>query len=257
MAIPDLQAILDDLPRHAVVTQAEWIEARRALLQREKAHRHEADRLAAARRALPWVKVDKPYRFEGARGAQTLADLFDGRSQLIVYHFMFDSDWQEGCKSCSFLADHIDGVNLHLAHHDVTLLAVSRAPWEKLKAFKARMGWRFDWVSSGACDFNSDFHASPSAAEIAADERYYNYEIHAGAGGEWPGVSVFHRSDAGEIFHTYSAYARGGDILIGAHNYLDLTPKGRAERGTMDWVRLHDRYENVPGRSESCCAGDA
>lgn len=254
MPIPDLQAILDDLPRHEVVSQAEWIEARRALLQREKEHRHQADRLAAERRALPWVKIDKQYRFEGARGVQTLADLFGGRSQLIVYHFMFDDDWQEGCKSCSFLADHIDGANLHLLHHDVTLLAVSRAPWSKLNAFKQRMGWRFDWLSSGGSDFNSDFNASPSAEEIAADRRYYNYEQHAGAGGEWPGVSVFYRNAAGEIFHTYSAYARGGDILIGAHNYLDLTPKGRAERGTMDWVRHHDRYESDAARSSGCCA---
>lgn len=257
MALSDLQAILDDLPRHKVVSQAQWVEARRELLQREKAHRHEADRLAAERRALPWIKVDKPYRFEGVHGVQTLVDLFDGRSQLIVYHFMFDTDWEEGCKSCSFLADHIDGANRHLSHHDVTLLAASRAPWPKLKAFRERMGWHFDWVSSGGCDFNSDFNASPSAQEIAADERYYNYELHDGAGGEWPGASVFYRNDAGEIFHTYSSYARGGDILIGAHNYLDLTPKGRAERSTMDWVRHHDRYEGAASQSKGCCASDA
>jgi predicted dithiol-disulfide oxidoreductase (DUF899 family) len=254
MAIPDLQEILDELPTHRVVSQGEWVEARRALLQREKAHRREADRLAVERRALPWVKVDKSYRFEGARGVQALADLFDGRSQLVVYHFMFDDDWESGCPSCSFIADHIDGVNLHLSHHDVTLLAVSHAPWPKLKAFRQRMGWKFDWLSSGGSDFNSDFNVSPSAEEIAADKRYYNYELQDGAGGEAHGLSVFYRNEAGEIFHTYSAYARGCDILLGAHNYLDLTPKGRAERSTMDWVRHHDRYEDGVTPSGGCCA---
>lgn len=247
---------LSDPGRHRVASRDEWLVARKQLLEREKAHTRDGDRLAAERRALPWVKLDKPYLFDGPRGRQTLADLFAGRSQLIVYHFMFAPGATEGCKSCSFLADHIDGANLHLAHHDVTLLAVSRAPWRELEPFKRRMGWRFDWVSSHDCDFNSDFHATPTAAEIAAGERFYNFEMSGGGNGEWPGLSVFYKNPAGEIFHTYSAYARGGDILIGAHNYLDITPKGRNEGAIMDWVRHHDRYEPDRPASVDACCGD-
>jgi predicted dithiol-disulfide oxidoreductase (DUF899 family) len=250
---------------HAIVSRDEWLAARIELLRKEKELTRRNDQLSAERRALPWVKVDKSYTFEGPAGRETLADLFAGRSQLIVYHFMFAPGWQEGCPGCSFLADHIDGANLHLAHHDVTLLAVSRAPWREFQPFKQRMGWRFKWVSSHGSDFNSDYQVSPTAAEIAAGQRYYNYETgntsDTGAG-ELPGLSVFYKDNNGDIFHTYSAYARGGDILIGAHHYLDLTPRGRNETGTMDWVRHHDRYagfvdpaaaEQSPPDSEPCC----
>jgi predicted dithiol-disulfide oxidoreductase (DUF899 family) len=236
-----------------IVSRAEWLKARQQLLAKEKEHTRHGDALSAARRALPWVRVDKNYRFESERGVQTLAELFAGRSQLIVYHFMFDTEWQEGCKSCSFLADHFDGVNLHLPHHDVTLLAVARAPWQKLQAYKQRMGWHFPYVSSQGSDFNADYYVSPSNAEIADDTRYYNYAQKKGAGGEWPGVSVFYKNGDGEIFHTYSAYARGLDTLVGVHNFLDLTPKGRDETTIMDWVRHHDKYTGTQTKA-NCCA---
>jgi predicted dithiol-disulfide oxidoreductase (DUF899 family) len=203
---------------------------------------------------LPWVEVDKHYVFEGARGKQTLADLFAGHSQLIIYHFMFGPGAQEGCKSCSFLADHIDGANLHLAHHDVTLMAVSRAPWRELQPFKRRMGWQFDWVSSFGNDFNYDYHVSPTAEEIAAGKFTYNFVECDCSGGECPGISVFYRDASGTIFHTYSTYARGGDIFIGAHNYLDLTPTGRNEGPIMHWVRHHDRYDDARQPAATCCS---
>lgn len=227
-----------------IVSREEWIAERRKLLAREKAHMRAGDEIAAARRALPRVRIDKPYAFETEQGPKTLAGLFDGRSQLIVYHFMFAPGWEAGCVGCSFLADHIDAANLHLAHHDVTLLAVSRAPLAELLPYRRRMGWRFDWVSSHPSDFNADFQVSVSEADRAAGQRLYNFERTAlGDGsGEEPGISVFLRDGGGEVFHTYSAYARGGDILIGAHNFLDLTPKGRNEDGIMDWVRRHDEY---------------
>jgi predicted dithiol-disulfide oxidoreductase (DUF899 family) len=239
-----------------VVSRAEWLAARRELLRHEKAHTRAGDQLAIERRALPWVKVEKDYTFEGPRGALSLSDLFAGRSQLIVYHFMFEPGWKEGCKSCSFLSDHIDGANRHLAFHDVTLLAVSRAPWRELQPFKQRMGWRFDWLSSFGSDFNYDYHVSPTPEEIAAGRRDYNFSPTSGGNGDWPGLSVFYKNERGEIFHTYSAYARGGDIFIGAHNYLDITPKGRNEVTTMDWVRHHDKYIEAGAAKSSCCAAD-
>ncbi|HSB98203.1 MAG TPA: thioredoxin family protein [Spongiibacteraceae bacterium] len=242
-----------DSGEHGIVSRDEWLAARRELLRKEKEYTRAGDRLAAERRALPWVRVEKTYDFEGPHGRQTLADLFAGRSQLIVYHFMFEPGWSEGCKSCSFLADHIDGANLHLAHHDVTLLAVARAPWRELQPFKQRMGWQFDWVSSFGSDFNYDYHVSASPAEIAAGRRDYNFTSSEGGNGDWPGVSVFYKNDRGEIFHTYSAYARGGDMLLGTHHYLDLTPKGRAEAGTMDWVRHHDKYDSAAANKAACC----
>ncbi|SDM26162.1 Predicted dithiol-disulfide oxidoreductase, DUF899 family [Modicisalibacter muralis] len=226
-----------------VVSREEWLQARKDLLAKEKELTHLGDRVSAARRALPWVKVEKQYEFDTPEGKRTLAELFDGRSQLIVYHFMFGPGWEEGCGGCSFLADHIDGANLHLAHHDVTLLAVSRAPLAEFAPFKQRMGWRFNWVSSHGSDFNYDYHASATPEDIAAGTVYYNFERSQNPGEEMHGISVFYKDAAGDVFHTYSSYARGGDILLGAHNYLDLTPKGRNERGTMDWVRHHDRYE--------------
>lgn len=227
---------------HKIVSRKEWLDVRRAHLAREKELTRLRDRVSAERRALPWVKVEKTYLFDGPDGKKTLADLFDGRDQLIVYHFMFGPGWTEGCTGCSFLADHFDGANLHLAHHDVSLVAVSRAPLAEFQAFKKRMGWRFKWVSSHGGDFNHDYHVSPTEDEIARGRYTYNFETREGEGGERHGISVFCKDAAGGVFHTYSSYARGGDILIGAHNFLDLTPKGRDEVGTMDWVRHHDKY---------------
>lgn len=226
-----------------VVNRDEWIEARKSLLAEEKAHMRRGDEIAEARRALPWVRIDKTYVFETERGRKTLAELFAGRSQLITYHFMFQPGWEAGCTGCSFLADHFDGANLHLAHHDVTLVAVSRAPLAEILPYKRRMNWSFDWVSSHGSDFNYDFNVSVSEAEKASGKRTYNYEVTDSSGGDAPGLSVFFRDDDGAIFHTYSTYARGGDILIGAHNFLDMTPKGRNETSIMNWVRRHDEYE--------------
>jgi predicted dithiol-disulfide oxidoreductase (DUF899 family) len=234
---------MEDDEMTKVVNREEWIEARKSLLAEEKAHMRRGDEIAAARRALPWVRIDKEYVFETEQGRKTLAELFDGRSQLITYHFMFQPGWEAGCTGCSFLADHFDGANLHLAHHDVTLVAVSRAPLAEFLPYKRRMNWGFDWVSSHGSDFNYDFHVSVSEAEKASGRRTYNYEETESSGGDAPGLSVFCRDDDGAIFHTYSTYARGGDILIGAHNFLDMTPKGRNETSIMNWVRRHDEYE--------------
>lgn len=249
--------------QHQVVSRQEWLDARQTLLAQEKELTRERDRLAAERRALPWVRVEKAYRFEGASGRLTLADLFVGRSQLIVYHFMLGPGWAEGCKSCSYLADHFDGAIPHLAQRDVTLVAVSRAPWPEIEAFKRRMGWRFPWVSSYGSDFNHDFHVSFTAEEMARGQVYYNYVQDSSPEEELPGASVFYRSEAGEIFHTYSCYSRGLDLLIGTYNFLDLVPKGRDEDRlgfTMEWVRHHDRYDGAPASGvvagSSCCGGD-
>lgn len=230
---------------HTVVSREEWIEARKAYLVKEKEVTRQRDQLSRQRRELPWVRVDKTYVFDGPFGKETLADLFDRRSQLIVYHFMFGQEWEEGCPSCSFLCDHIDGALAHLNARDVTLLAASRAPLPKIEAFKKRMGWRFKWVSSYGNDFNFDYHVSFTKEEMAKGKVYYNYAMTEFGSEEAPGISVFYRDATGVIFHTYSAYARGGDILIGAYNYLDLVPKGRDEDRlafTMAWVRHHDRY---------------
>jgi predicted dithiol-disulfide oxidoreductase (DUF899 family) len=229
--------------QHQIVSREAWLEARKTHLAAEKDFTHARDRLSAARRALPWVRVDKDYAFEGPLGRLTLADLFGRNSQLVIYHFMFGPGWAEGCPGCSFLADHFDGANQHLKHHDVSLVAVSRAPYAQFQPFRTRMGWDFPWVSSAGSDFNFDFHVSPSPAELTAGRYEYNYEMHDGEGGEMPGLSVFHRNEAGEIFHTYSSYGRGPDLLIGAYNILDLTPKGRNEETIMDWMRHRDRYE--------------
>jgi predicted dithiol-disulfide oxidoreductase (DUF899 family) len=235
--------------QHDVVSQEEWLAARRAHLAKEKEFTRLRDELSAERRALPWTRVEKRYAFEGLEGTQTLAELFDGRSQLIAYHFMFGPGWEQGCPSCSFLADHIDGALVHLAHRDVTLVAVSRAPLPEIEAFRKRMRWRFRWLSSFGSDFNADFHVSFGADELARGEVYYNYGITSFPSEEGPGASVFYKDADGTIFHTYSAYARGLDMLIGAYNYLDLMPKGRDEAElpwTTAWVRHHDRYEQEP-----------
>ena len=243
---------------HKIVSRREWTEARKAFLDKEKEFTRARDRLSAERRALPWVKVDKAYVFDTPEGKKTLAELFDGRSQLIVYHFMFGPDWEEGCPSCSFLADHFDGANIHLAQRDVTFVAISRAPLAEIEAFKRRMGWRFPWVSSFGSDFNFDYHVSFADVAVGKDVDY-NYERQEIVSDEMPGASVFYKDETGGVFHTYSAYARGLDILVGAYNFLDLTPKGRDEAElpwTMAWVRHHDRYESAKP-SHSCCAGAA
>ena len=230
-----------------VVSQDEWLAARKQHLKKEKEFTRLRDELSAERRELPWVKVEKNYVFETPKGKETLGDLFAGRSQLIVYHFMFGPNWEEGCKSCSFLSDHSDGGNVHLAHRDVTFVVVSRAPLLKLEAFKKRMGWRFKWVSSYANDFNFDYHVSFTKDEMAKGNVYYNYEMNKFSTEEAPGVSVFYKNDSGDIFHTYSAYARGLDLLVGTYNYLDLVPKGRDEAElpwAMAWVRHHDKYDD-------------
>lgn len=241
---------LDD---HPVVSREQWIQARKQHLLHEKAFTRQRDQLSAERRALPWVKVDQPYRFKGPHGELGLADLFGGRSQLVVYHFMFAKGWDEGCPGCSFLADHIDGANQHLAHHDIALVAVSHAPFAEFQAFKRRMGWKFAWVSSAGNEFNYDFGVCARPEAVAAGSATYNYEPTSGSEEELPGLSVFYRNPAGEIFHTYSTYARGLDLLVGAYNYLDLTPKGRNEEQIMEWVRHHDRYDDTP--AASCCHG--
>jgi predicted dithiol-disulfide oxidoreductase (DUF899 family) len=224
-----------------IVSRDEWLAARKELLAKEKQLTHQRDAVSAERRALPWVKVDKQYVFDGPNGKQTLADLFDGRSQLVVYHFMFGPEWKEGCPSCSFNMDHTDGALLHLAQRDVAFTAISRAPFAKIEAFKKRMGWRFNWVSSYGSDFNFDYHVSfPKGEKVD-----YNFEMTEFPSDEGPGISVFYKDGTGQIFHTYSAYARGTEMLVGTYNYLDLVPKGRDEDGlafTMSWVRHHDRY---------------
>lgn len=233
-----------------IVSREEWLEERRALLAEEKELTRRLDALNERRRTLPWVKVEKDYVFDTPSGKRTLAELFDGRSQLVTYHFMFAPEWEAGCLGCSFFADHFDGPNRHLVHHDVTLVAVSRAPLDKLEAYKRRMGWRFPWVSSGRSDFNYDFHASFTEAQLAAGKVFYNFEeTDAGGMTDLPGISVFYKDEDGTVFHTYSAYARGDERGLGAYMFLDLTPKGRNETGPAydltDWVRRHDEYEDA------------
>jgi len=230
--------------KREIVSEAEWLVARKDLLTREKEFTRQRDALSAARRQLPMVKIDKEYVFDGPNGKETLADLFAGRGQLIVYHFMFGPDWEEGCKSCSYLADHFDGANWHLPHRGVTFVVVSRAPLSEIQAYKKRMGWRFKWVSSYGSDFNFDYHVSASEEEKAKGKMHYNYQMQDWVTEEMPGLSVFHKHENGDVFHTYSTYARGLDILVGAYNFLDLVPKGRNENpdATMDWVRRHDEY---------------
>jgi len=246
---------------HQVVSSEEWLQARKAHLAAEKEFTRRRDELSRQRRELPWVKVEKNYWFATSKGTENLSDLFDGRSQLIVYHFMFGPGWKEGCPSCSFLSDHFEGSLVHLAARDVTLAVVSRVPMEQIEAFRKRMGWRFKWVSSYGTDFNRDYHVSFDKDEMANGKVYYNYGLTSFPSEEAPGASVFYKDGSGEVFHTYSAYARGLDILLGAYNFLDLTPKGRDEEGldfTMSWVRHHDRYAEQPAAGGCCSAhGDS
>jgi predicted dithiol-disulfide oxidoreductase (DUF899 family) len=227
-----------------IVSEADWLVARKDLLTREKEFSRQRDALSAARHSLPWVKIDKKYVFDGPKGKETLAELFDGRGQLIVYHFMLGPGWGEGCKSCSYLADHFDGANRHLPHRDVTFVVISRAPLSEIEAYEKRMGWRFKWLSSHDNEFNFDYHVSFTKEEEKANKVYYNYGTGEFMSDELPGLSVFYKDESGDVFHTYSTYARGLDILVGAYNFLDLVPKGRDENpdSTMDWVRRHDEY---------------
>jgi predicted dithiol-disulfide oxidoreductase (DUF899 family) len=229
--------------QHKVVSPAEWLTARKALLRKEKKFTQARDELSRLRRELPWTKVEKSYEFDGANGRQTLAELFDGRSQLIVYHFMFGPDWEAG-SHCSHWADNFNAIIVHLNHRDVTMIAVSRAPYARLAAYGQRMGWTFNWVSSNATDFNFDYHVSFTPQEVADGRAMYNFERQDPGASEREGVSVFFKDDAGNVFHTYSAYARGIDMLSVDYNYLDLVPKGRDENGRGPfWVRRHDEYD--------------
>jgi predicted dithiol-disulfide oxidoreductase (DUF899 family) len=245
------------MQHHPVVSQEEWLAVRKALLLKEKEFTHLRDTINAERLALPWVKVGKNYVFDTPKGKKNLSELFDGRSQLIVYHFMLGPGWEAGCPGCSFLSDHIDGALPHLEHHDVTWTAVSRAPLADIEAYRKRMGWRFPWVSASGTDFNYDYHVSFTGGELAKGKVLYNFtEMPVPAGStetELPGLSSFYKDDAGEIFHPYSSYARGGEELIGTLMILDRAPKGRNEKTTMDFVRRHDEYENT-AKLHDCCA---
>jgi predicted dithiol-disulfide oxidoreductase (DUF899 family) len=238
------------------VSQDDWLIARKQLLRKEKELTRLRDEVDAARRALPWAKVEKNYSFDGLGGKVTLVDLFEGRSQLIVQHFMFGPDWNEGCIGCSFKSDHIDGALAHLEHHDVTFICVSRAPFAKLEAFKRRMGWRFKWVSSHGSDFNYDFHVSFTPKEADSGKVLYNYERRPYESEERSGNSVFYKDETGAVFHTYSTFGRGDEMLDTTYMYLDLTPKGRNETGPafnlMDWVKHHDRYEANGSAGVAC-----
>jgi predicted dithiol-disulfide oxidoreductase (DUF899 family) len=228
-----------------IVPPAEWLAARKELLKKEKEFTRLRDELSQQRRELPWENVEKTYTFDGPKGKETLADLFGGRSQLIVYHFMFGPGWKEGCPSCSFISDHINASVVHLAARDVRLVVVSRAPLAEIQAFQKRMGWGFPWVSSFASDFNYDYQVSLAKEDVGKTEVYYNYALQKFPSEERPGTSVFYKDQSGSVFHTYSSYGRGLDILVGAYNWLDLTPKGRDEEGlphSMAWVRHHDKY---------------
>jgi predicted dithiol-disulfide oxidoreductase (DUF899 family) len=243
-----------ELKQNKVVTHEEWIEARKQLLVKEKEYTRLGDDLARQRRDLPWEPVTKDYVFDGPAGPESLSQLFEGRSQLAVYHFMFGPDWEEGCPACSFWADNFNGIDVHFAERDVSFVVISHAPLAKLERFKRRMGWSFKWVSAGENGFNYDYHASFKPDVIAKGEAIYNYELASrtlpsqyARASEHAGMSVFYKNSDGEIFHTYSAYARGLDTLNGAYRWLDLMPKGRNEEGlphTMSWVRHHDRYSS-------------
>ena len=234
---------------HRIVSREEWVAARRQLLAREKEFTRARDELSRQRRELPWTRVDTKYVFEGPDGRESLGDLFAGRSQLVVYHFMFDPSWTEGCKSCSFWVDNFDGIVVHLNHRDTSLVLVSRAPLAALQAFRRRMGWRVKWVSSLRTDFNRDYHVTFTPEELASGHVDYNYEQRGFPVAEAPGISVFARDADGSIYHTYSSYARGLDMVNGAYHLMDLLPKGRDEAGlsySMEWLRHHDRYEDRP-----------
>jgi predicted dithiol-disulfide oxidoreductase (DUF899 family) len=240
-----MSTVAAEIRHPAVVSHEEWIAARKDLLKKEKEFTRLRDELSRQRRALPWVAVDKAYTFDGPQGKVTLADLFGGRSQLVIYHFMLGPGWKEGCPSCSYLADHFDGMTIHLANRDVTFAVISHATYPEIDSFKKRMGWKFRWLSSNASDFNYDYDVSLRPEDRGQKRVYYNYEMTEFPSEERPGLSVFAKDATGAIFHTYSAYARGLDIIVGTYNVLDLVPKGRDEdelKFSMAWVRHHDKY---------------
>lgn len=241
---------------HPVVSRDQWTQARKALLAQEKELSRLSDRIAADRRALPWVRVAQDYVFDTPGGPRKLSELFQGRRQLLVQHFMLGPGWAQGCEGCSFMADHLDGMLPHLAQRDITVLVVSRAPLAEIEAFKRRLGWRFDWASSNGSSFNRDFHVSFLPEDRIDGEVLYNYQRTGFPHEEAPGISTFYRDDAGHVFHTYSTFGRGVEVMMGAYSLIDLTPKGRDEAGLahgMDWVRHHDRYDAAP--ASSCCGG--
>ncbi|TRC89310.1 DUF899 domain-containing protein [Mesorhizobium sp. WSM4303] len=245
------------MPRNKVVSREDWFEAHKAHLAREKELTRFRERIAAERRELPWLKIRKDYVFETEQGPKNLAGLFANRSQLIVYHFMMTPGSDHRCEGCSFLADHIDGANQHLRHHDVSLVVVARAPLAELLPYKQRMGWKFDWVSSYASDFNFDMQVSFTDKQIAAGDTTYNFETRPRTSKDLPGTSVFYKDENGDIFLTFTSRARGGESQIGCYDYLDMTPKGRDENGPyqslMDWVRLHDEYQDRHADKPNCC----
>jgi predicted dithiol-disulfide oxidoreductase (DUF899 family) len=239
---------------HEVVSKGEWVEARKHLLAKEKEFTRMRDQLSAERRALPWMRIDKDYSFDGPNGRETLAQLFGNRSQLVVYHFMFAPEWDVGCKNCSFWADNFNGITAHLRQRDVAFAAISRAPLAKLQAFARRLGWKFKWVSSNGTDFNYDFKVSFQPEALALGDATYNFaklsSLRSGgsilnvAPSDMPGISVFAKDESGVIFRTYSTYGRGLDMMNTAYHYLDLVPKGRDEAGQiMAWVKLRDLYD--------------
>ena len=248
---------------HAITTREKWLDARLDLLAAEKDLIRRSDEVARLRRQLPWVRIDEIYAFDGPDGRQTLSELFDGRSQLLVQHFMLKPGAEEGCKGCSYMADHTDGMLVHLAHRDVTFAAISRAPLAEIERFRGRMGWQFKWVSSHGTDFNYDFGVSFTLEDVAKGRIDYNYGGWPLVGEEWPGISAFYKDDAGNIFHTYSTYGRGVEAMMGTYRMLDLTPKGRDEQDLphkMAWVRHHDRYgPEAPAMvaTGSCCKAQA
>jgi predicted dithiol-disulfide oxidoreductase (DUF899 family) len=242
----------------AVVSRDEWLAARRDLLRQEKELMRRSDEVAAARRAMPWLRVDKDYRFDTPTGSRSLADLFDGRRQLIVHHLMFHPDWDAACEGCSFQAEHIDGPRPHLEHNDISIVAVSRAPLAKIEAYKRRMGWSFPWVSSHDGGFSFDFHVSFPRADVERGRIDYNFgtitDDKRYLSEELPGVSVFAKDREGGIFHTYSTYARGLDALLGAHAYCDITPNGRHSIDAPGNLKRHDEYGDDQSKRDACCA---
>jgi predicted dithiol-disulfide oxidoreductase (DUF899 family) len=266
-----MTTIATEMENANVVSRSEWLTARKKLLVKEKELTRLRDELSRERRALPWEKVEKHYTFEGPQGRVTLGELFEKHSQLIVYHFMFAPGWEQGCPSCSFVSDHFDGTTIHLAHRDVAFTAISRASYPEIDAFKKRMGWRFNWVSSFRSDFNYDFHVSFTQGQLATGKVYYNYQDTAFPSEEAPGMSVFAKDEQGNIFHTYSSFGRGVETPMTTYSLLDMAPKGRDEDGLafrMAWVRHHDKYadgyvvDTVQGYKQpervktSCCEGE-
>jgi len=251
-----MDTAISETTLHSIANRNEWLTARKRLLEREKALTRLSDEIARERRALPWVAMDKDYLFDTPDGRRPLADLFDGHHQLVMQHFMLPPGWEQGCKSCSYMADHTDPTVIHLAQRDTAFVAVSRAPLADIERFRERMGWRFRWVSSNGTDFNRDFGVTFSADEIERGETNYNFGGST-KGQEMPGVSVFYKDDAGQVFHTYSTYGRGVEVMMHTYRLLDLTPKGRDENGQiMAWVRHHDRYETAqPAKAPGSCCG--